>query len=67
MRKLWYSLLVFLALTSCEEEVSEAEFRIDIQGFSLDEVFVGSDGEPSSFSHKFSGGNITFSGDQGSL
>jgi hypothetical protein len=54
-------LLLIMTLWSCEEEVPEVSFRIETDGFFLEEAFLGTADAFTSFSHKVSGGVVTFS------
>lgn len=54
-------LLVIMTLWSCEEEVPEVSFRIETEGFFLEEAFLDTADAFPSFSHRVSGGIVTFS------
>jgi hypothetical protein len=61
MRRVGLYLLVILMLWSCEEEILEISFAIQIEGFTLKEAYVDSLDVFPSFSHRVSGGNLAFS------
>lgn len=61
MKKTGIIFLVVLTLWSCEEEVPEVSFRIETQGFVLQEGFLNRSDTFPSFSHKLSGGIVSFS------
>jgi len=60
MRKLIYFLIGLMVVTSCEKEIPEFGFRIKSTGFFLEngDLYPG-DSIPS-FSHKLTGGNVSF-------
>ncbi len=60
MRWLGILLLVILTLPSCEEEVLEVSFRIKTEGFLLENSVLGTGDILPSFSHRVSGGVVTF-------
>ena len=61
MRRVGLFLLVIMTLSSCEEEVPEVSFRIETEGFFLEEAFLDAADAFPSFSHRVSGGVVTFS------
>lgn len=54
-------MLVIMTLPSCEEEVPEVSFRINAEGFTLEEAILDPADNFPSFSHKLSGGLVIFS------
>jgi len=61
MKKAGIYFLVIMTLWSCEKEAPEVSFRIETEGFFLEEAFLDTANEFPSFSHKVSGGIVTFS------
>ena len=66
MRKLLYFLLGLISILSCEKEIPEFEFRIKSTGFFLEDAFLHPEDSFPSFTHKLSGGNVTFIGENSS-
>ena len=64
MKKTGILLLVVLTLWSCGKEVLEVSFRIETEGFILQETVMDRSENFPSFSHKVSGGFVTFSNNQ---
>ncbi len=64
MKKVGILFLLILTPWSCEEEVPEVSFRIETEGFILQETFMDRSEDFPSFSHKVSGGFVTFSNNQ---
>ena len=60
MRRVGLFFLVIMTLSSCEEEVPEVSFRIETEGFFLDEALLDTPDQFPSFSHRMSGGTVTF-------
>jgi hypothetical protein len=60
MRKLIYFLIGLMFIFSCEKEVAEIEFRIKSTGFFLEDSYFHPGDSFPSFSHKLSGGNVSF-------
>ena len=63
MRKLLYLLIGLMSILSCEKEPPEFEFRIKSTGFFLEDAFLYPGDSFPSFSHKLSGGNVSFIGE----
>ncbi len=61
MKKAGILLLIMMTSWSCEEEVPEVSFRIETEGFFLEEILLDNSEVYPSFAHKVSGGIVTFS------
>jgi len=61
MKKAGFILLVILTLWSCEKAIPEVSFRIETQGFILQETILDTTDAFPSFTHRLSGGIVTFS------
>ncbi|MCP4311937.1 MAG: hypothetical protein GY790_11795 [Bacteroidetes bacterium] len=61
MKKTGILLLLTLTLWSCEEEIPEVSFRIETEGFILQEAYIDNSDVFPSFSHRLSSGRLTFS------
>jgi len=61
MKKAGIILLLAMALWSCEEEIPEVSIRIETEGFILQEAFIDNADVFPFFSHRVSGGRVTFS------
>jgi len=59
MKRAGFIILVILTLWSCEEEIPEVSFRIEVQGFILQEAYLDTTGAFPSFTHRLSGGIVT--------
>lgn len=64
MRKLIYFLIGLMFFTSCEKDIPEIGFRIKSTGFFLEDGGVYPGDSMPSFSHKLSGGIVSFSSGQ---
>ena len=64
MRKLIYFLIGLLITTSCEKDIPAIEFRIKSEGYFLEngELYPGE--SPPSFTHRLSGGLVTFTNEK---
>jgi len=62
MRRLGILILLLMALSSCEEEVTKVGFWIKTKGFILEDAFLNPDDTFPSFSHRISGGTVVFKG-----
>ncbi len=61
MKKVGILFLLIMTPWSCEEEVTEVSFRIETEGFILEETFMDRSDDYPSFSYRVSGGIVTFS------
>ena len=66
MRKLLYFLIGLMSILSCEKDKPEFEFRIKSTGFFLEDAFLHSGDSFPSYTHKLSGGNVSFIGENSS-
>lgn len=66
MRNLLYVLIGLLVLTSCEKDIPEIGFRIKSTGFFLENGGVSAEDHMPFFSHKLSGGIVSFTSEQNS-
>ena len=66
MRKAIYFLIGLVSILSCEKEIPEFEFRIKSTGFFLEDALLHPGDSFPSFTHKLSGGNVSFIGENSS-
>ncbi len=64
MKRILLFVLVLLAFTFCGKDVIKTSFRIEPKGFVLEASFFDSLGPSSHFTHRYSGGVVTFSDNQ---
>jgi len=61
MKKAGILFLIMMTSWSCKKEVPEVSFRIETEGFILEESFMDRSDVFPSFTHRFSSGLVTFS------
>ncbi len=66
MRKAIYFLIGLSSIISCEKDIPEYEFRIKSTGFFLEDAFLLPGDSFPAFTHKLSGGNVSFIGEKSS-